>query len=237
MRVRLDHHEKSLTVAGPWLLNQRRVSSASASSGSRGDVGGTRSSTSAYVCCLPRPAPLTTTAASSAAMTRYASRTPSASIPAPASAAASSCRVRWLPPCRAVAHDRRRALDQLVVDARLPLVVRAQPADPRPGQRLDPAQVLGCDEVPRRPQRVGAQDGPRVERGLHASSSTPADRCPSDHLAIASSCACTAPRCRTTAAGSGSGGPDRCWVCSRRCAASRRSMDIDPVACRRPVER
>jgi hypothetical protein len=46
-RVRLDHHARSFTVAGPWLVKNRATSSASAASRSRLCVCGARSSSSA----------------------------------------------------------------------------------------------------------------------------------------------------------------------------------------------
>ena len=85
-------------------------------------------------------------------------------------------------------------------------------------------------ELLARPPRLGAVrliaiDGPsgagktviaaRLAADLRAEG-VPTALVPTDHFATGYSCACTAPRCRTTATGSASGDPVRCWFRSRR---------------------
>ncbi|KMM45226.1 hypothetical protein CWIS_11885 [Cellulomonas sp. A375-1] len=80
-------------------------------------------------------------------------------------------RTRGVPARRQALDDARerhvRAHERLVVEPELAAPRRALPVHPRGRQREHPAQVLGCEQVPRGPQRVRAQDRAVVERAPH----------------------------------------------------------------------
>ena len=98
--------------------------------------------------------------------------------------------------------------------ARTRRVVEPEPAvhrpahlvDPRAGQRLDPAELVGSEEVPRRAQGVGPDDPAVVHRGpdvvdRRRRRAASAGRSP--HSAPGTSCDWTAPNQPTTASGVG----------------------------------
>ncbi len=71
------------------------------------------------------------------------------------------------PAPQGIDEHRNSALRHRLVEPMLAVVVLVERVHPRTGERLDPAQVGSRDEVPGRPQRVGAKDQSVIERPLH----------------------------------------------------------------------
>ena len=113
--------------------------------------------------CLPRRGPLQITPESSACIIRYASRNPSAAMPARRSAASSSERVSCFPPrsARSITFRLRTKIASFRPSFRYIVGVGRVHSGRRQGQH--PPDVAGRDEMPGGPHEVGAEDRALVE--------------------------------------------------------------------------